>query len=66
MSDNYWDASLDNPGDGDFFLNVWFYLNILWYLAYCSFIATITFQKTEDPEYTEYRDLCIKGAYFEL
>ena len=66
MSENYNDASLQNPGNGDFLLNIWFYVNILWYLTYCSFIATITFQQTEDPGYTAYRDLCIKGAYYEL
>ena len=54
MSDNedYGGASLQNPGNGDFLLNIWFYTNILWYLTYCSFIATITFQQTEDPGYT--------------
>ena len=66
MSDSYQDASLQDPGNGDFFLNIWFYLNIVWYLTYCSFISTITFQQVDEPGYTVYRDLCIKGAYYEL
>jgi len=60
MDDGYYlSASMTNPGNGDFLLNVWFYINILWYLAYCSFISSITFSKKVDPDYTKYRDLCI-------
>ena len=65
-SPNYFD-NIESDGGGDWFLQAFFYINILWFLTYCRFITTITFKMSEDDEdYSEYRDICVAGAYYEL
>ena len=60
-------ANIEEDGGGDFMLTFFFYVNILLYLSYCRFISSITFRMDDgSEEYSEYRDLCVGGAYYEL
>ena len=52
------------PEAGMGFLNsVFYYSNILFYLMFCTFIATVRFG---GEDFSENRDICVRGAFYEV